>query len=312
MAGDQHVRKSEQAAENIVADDLVREVFEKDVAFLFVNIEPEVAELAGLERLDDRERVHERAAAGVDQHRAVLHPRERCGVDDVVILRRERAVQADDVRAREQLIERHVAHAERKALGVLEWVHRQHLAIEPAHQLRDHRADLARADEPDRAPVKVKTEQPIEREVAFANAVVSAVQMPVERENEPDRVLRHRVRRIRRHPHDADAVPLCRREIDVVETCATQRDEPRAASGELCHHGRIHRIIHEDANGPKASRQRRRRSVEMRLEEVQLVRARVRRREEFTVVTLGAEDGGFHFGRTLAQSASRSVKTPAP
>jgi hypothetical protein len=41
--------------------DLVGEVLEEEVGLLLVDVEPEIAELAGLERVDRGERVDERA-----------------------------------------------------------------------------------------------------------------------------------------------------------------------------------------------------------------------------------------------------------
>ena len=52
-------------------------------------------------------------------------------------------------------------------------------------------------------PCEVEAEQAVEREVAVADPVVGAGDVPVEGEHERKRVLGDGVRRVRRHPDDA-------------------------------------------------------------------------------------------------------------
>jgi hypothetical protein len=54
VGGDEHVREGQQPGEHVVLDDLVGQVLEEQVALLLVDVEGEVADLAVLERVDDR------------------------------------------------------------------------------------------------------------------------------------------------------------------------------------------------------------------------------------------------------------------
>ena len=47
-------------------------IFEKDFFFLFVNVEPEITDLAALQRFDHCDSIEQCAATGVDEHDAVL------------------------------------------------------------------------------------------------------------------------------------------------------------------------------------------------------------------------------------------------
>ena len=53
--------------EYVVAKDQPGAVFEKDLFFLLVNIEAEIANFATLQRFDNRDGVKQRAATGVDR-----------------------------------------------------------------------------------------------------------------------------------------------------------------------------------------------------------------------------------------------------
>ena len=72
---------------------------------MLVDVEPGGADLAVLERRGERRGVDEGAARGVDQDRVRLHRLELGRADQVVRLGARRRVQADDVRALEQLLE---------------------------------------------------------------------------------------------------------------------------------------------------------------------------------------------------------------
>ena len=154
-----------------------------------------MAELAALERVDQRLRIDEAAAPGVDQHRAVLHPRERPFVDQMVRRRQQRAVQADDVGVVQQFVERDIARAERDQLVVVRRHRvREYMHPEAHHDLREHAADDAGADHADGLAVQVEAEQAVQREVALAGARDGARQAAVEGEDQRDRVLGNRVR----------------------------------------------------------------------------------------------------------------------
>ena len=72
-----------------------------------VDVERGAGNQAVLQRPHERGLVHDGPARRVDQIRAALHPRERRLVDQMLRLRRQRAMQRDDVGGGQQAIERH-------------------------------------------------------------------------------------------------------------------------------------------------------------------------------------------------------------
>ena len=76
-----------------------------DLRLPLVDVERGTRDRACPERVDERTLVHDRPAGDVDEHRGRTHRRERRGVDQVARGVGKRDVQADDVRAAEQLAE---------------------------------------------------------------------------------------------------------------------------------------------------------------------------------------------------------------
>jgi hypothetical protein len=235
------------------------------------------------------------SAPGVDQHGALLHPAEGIGIDQVVRLRRQRAVQRHDVGLGIQLVEVGVADAEPLALGVRVRIGREQPAAEAVHDAGEYRPDLARADDADRATAQVEAEQAVEREVALAHPVEGPVRAAVQRQDQRDGVLGDGVRRIRRHAGDGDAQPFGRRQVDMVEAGRAQRDHARPALGQRLQHLGVELIVDEGADGGEAAGERRRLRRQPRLEVHELVFvACVRGLEEGAVVGFGAEERGSH------------------
>jgi hypothetical protein len=145
MAGDDDLGEGQQPRQHVVLDDLVRKVLEEDVGFFLIDIQAHRPDLAALERMDQRKRIDEAAAAGIDQHHAVLHQTERPAVDEVVRFGRQRTMQRDDVGAGEQVVQADVAHAGLDRLGTLDRIEGQDLAAEAAKDARRHDADAAGA-----------------------------------------------------------------------------------------------------------------------------------------------------------------------
>ena len=99
MGSDEHVRERQQSGEDIVMEHLGREIFEEEIAFLLVDVQTEIANRAGLQRINDRSGIDNRAAASVDEHDTWLHLLQRPGIDEAVGLGRQWTVQRHDVRA---------------------------------------------------------------------------------------------------------------------------------------------------------------------------------------------------------------------
>jgi hypothetical protein len=127
------------------------------------------------QRLYRRLRIDERPAAGVDHHHAWFGGGQRVGVDQALGLRRQRAVEGDHVRLGKQPTEVYVlgpAGFERgRWLGIVE----EHAAAEALEDVRDDAANPPRADDAHRLAVEVEAEQPIQGQVALADAGVGPV-----------------------------------------------------------------------------------------------------------------------------------------
>jgi len=207
----------------------------------------------------------------------------------------QRAVQADDITAGEQLVERHITHAEALQFRVGEGVVQLHLAAETEHDPREHSADLPAADHADALAHQIETGQPLQREIALAGTVVGPWQAPVECQDQRHGVLGHRMRRIGRHPYYRQAEALGTGQIDVVVAGRTQGDQPRASSGEPLQHGRRQHVIDERADHLSARGQRHGVGIEARFEELQLeAMCLIGGPEAVTVVGLAAEQGDTH------------------
>lgn len=70
-----------------------------------------------------------------------------------------------------KLLPRHITHTQFHASGVLADV-AEKLATEALQDTREHGPDLAGVNDTDGSPVKVETQESIQRDVSLANAVV--------------------------------------------------------------------------------------------------------------------------------------------
>src|SRR6266540_966890 len=183
VASDDDVRKCEQAREDVIPDDLIRQVFKEEIGLFLINVQAEIAYLAGLQSFDHRLRINQCAAARVDQHDAGFHLAERLGVNQVTRLRRQRAVQRDDVRSGEEMRARHIVHTQPLTVGVWKRIVRQKSTTETFHNLRYDSADFACADDAHGPAMQIETQQSVEGEITFAYAGVGAVYLAVERQN---------------------------------------------------------------------------------------------------------------------------------
>ena len=270
-------------------------VVEEEVGLLLVDVEPQVAEVTRLERLDHGRSVDESAAARVDQHRPSLHPRERGRVDEVPRRGFERTVERDDVGSGQQFVERRIGDATASQFGFGSRVECQHAAAEAEHDLGHAAADPSGANHADRSPEEVEAEQTIQGKIALADPVVGLVQPAVEREHKADRVFRDRVRRILRHTDDRQRKPRGRRQIDLIEAGAAERDQLHALMSKDVERGGIELIVHEAVDGCGPLGQPGRVAVEPRFEPVPFDRQAGRSRSERgTVVGFHGKDGDTH------------------
>ena len=198
------------------------------------------AELAALEAGGDGVEVDQLAAGAVDEPGAVLHRRDRVGVDQVDRLRRLRHVQGDDVGAAEQLLERLGAlDAElAEALGGDELVEGDDLHLEGLGALGDELADAAEADHAERLAVELGALELGPLPGAADQRAVRLGDVAAEGQHQRQRVLgggdRVRFGRV----GDDHAAAGRGRDVDVVDAGAGAADhlEPLAALDQLGGH----------------------------------------------------------------------------
>ena len=247
-----------------------------------------------LQALNDGGRIDHGPAAGVDEHGTMFHARDRGGVDQMPRRIGQRAVERHDVGLAQQRIERRVRDPHRRTFGIGHDVVCDHLAPETEHDPGDPRADAPRADDPDRPAVEVEAQQAIEREIAFANACIGTVDVAIERQDECDRMLGHRFRRIGGDARDGDAERLCSGEVDIVEPGRPQGHDAYADILELPQNGCVDLVVHEDADRIGALGQDRGFGSQPAFHEVQDVGGARRGFHEHAVVGFGAEHGDDH------------------
>lgn len=257
VPADEDVVESGETHQVVVLDDGAGVVVVEEGALVLVHVERQAAEVLSLQCGDDGLGVDEAAARRVHQHRALLHLAQCRVVHDVPRAVRQRTVQADDVGAAQQVLQRRV-HAVLGKLVAGEGVAREQLAPEPAHDAREGDADPARADDAHGPAVKRAAEQPVEGEVGLARAVVGAVGVAVQCLQQGDGELGDGLGAVLGHVGDEQAEARRRLEVHVVVAGAAQEDGANAQIMKSRQHVLAQRVVHEDADGRGAGRERRR------------------------------------------------------
>ena len=171
----------------------------------------------------------------------------------------------------------------------------QQLAAEAGHDAGEGLADLSGADHSDAFAVEVEAGQPMQREIALAGPVVGAVQAPVERQDQADRVLGDSVRRIGRDVHHRQAERFGGGQVDVVVAGRAQGDQARAAGRQAFQHRPREVVVDEGADYFEALGEDRRVRLQVGLLEVQFEAVPVvAGLEALAVVGLAAEEQDAH------------------
>ena len=66
MGRDDHIGEGQQPGQHVILQGQVGAVLEEQLGFFFIDVDTEVAELAAFQRADQRRRIDQRAAAGVE------------------------------------------------------------------------------------------------------------------------------------------------------------------------------------------------------------------------------------------------------
>ena len=162
-------------------------------------------------------------------------------------------MQRDDVAPLQQRVEISVLHPEcRSPFRRRKWIVCQHLCPEAAIDLRGDAANLPRADQAHCLPVEVKPDEATERKIVFTHAIVGAVNLAIERQQQRDRMLGHGVRGIGRDADDRHAKRLGRDEVHVVEPGAAQRHQPHAGTVQLFQARGVESVVDENTDSLRA------------------------------------------------------------
>lgn len=213
----------------------------------------------------------------------------------MVRVRCQRAVQRHDVGDREEIVERDVPHAQQLRLRVGSWIVSHQPATETRHDAGEDAADRPCPDDAHRAAVEVEAQQSGQREVPLPDACPCSVDLPVECQDQADRVFSDRVRRVGRDPHHRQSEPARRVDVDVVEAGRTQRDQAGPSLREALQHLRREVVVDVGADSGEAVRQRGGGHVEAGVEEGERVTVvTVHRGEELLVVRARAEHDHAH------------------
>ena len=157
-------------------------------------------------------------------------------------------MERNHVRLPQKLRQLHIVKA---AFRIREFIVCQHAHPEALADTGKNSADLARADHAHGLAVQIEARQPGQAEIEVARADIRLVRVPVDRQQQRHRVLRHRVGRVRR---DAEDVQLAEAGfgIHIVEARAAQRNDPNAQIIKFVYNLLIHRVVDEHAYAVKA------------------------------------------------------------
>ena len=125
MACNEDIRECQEARENIILQHGFRQVSEEEITFFFIDIEAQRPNPSRLQSGDDSAGIHDGSPARIDQHRTLADQLERVRIDQMMRLRRERAMDGYDVGSFHQLGERHVGHAPLLEGLIRDWVEGQ-------------------------------------------------------------------------------------------------------------------------------------------------------------------------------------------
>ncbi len=117
----------------------------------------------------------------------------------------------------------------------------------------------------------IKANQPFQRKVSIAGALIGAVNTAVKRHHHTHGMFRHRFRRIGRYADDLNAQLFRRSQIDVIKAGATQCDKLNAQFGKLFQHHAAAVIINENADAIAANRRFSRFLSQQKIEKFQFI-----------------------------------------
>ena len=187
----------------------------------------------------------------------------------------------------------------------------ERLALSEAEAAKDLRRDFpdsACADNANGLAGDVETDQPGEREVVFADAVPSAVNLTIQREQQPDGVFGHGMGRIRWHADNGQPQRLRRSQVHIVEPRTAQGHEPHAGAVKLLQARTVEAVVDEHADGLRAIRAGSGRTGEAEFMKLPAQGFAAGVPEILAVVRFGVVEGSIHKCFNLETAVDRHVQ----
>ena len=205
MGGYKDVGEGHESGEFIVVDGVIGEVFKEVVALLLIYVEGGGADVFGLQSLDEGFGIDEFSAAGIDDEHAFFHHFYCVVIDHVDVVGGEGAVKGDNVGLAVDLFERQIFKIILfGGLEIGEEVVGDDFNAEPLEDFSENEADFPGSYNAESFTPEVESEESIDGEVVFSDAVVCAVERPVEGHNHSEGIFGHGVRGVSWHADDGN------------------------------------------------------------------------------------------------------------
>ncbi len=97
MTGKQHIMTGGQTTEHVILNYVIRLIFKEQIAFILIHVHAQCANFLRFQCFDGGLRINQPPTAGIDDHHTIFHL-VKCGlVEQMIVFRRQRAVQGDHV-----------------------------------------------------------------------------------------------------------------------------------------------------------------------------------------------------------------------
>ena len=234
MGREQHIVKGEQAGEHVVLNDGIGDILVEVAALFLIDIETGRADMARLEPIDKCLSVDESATTCVDNHDSLFHLGNGIGVDNVMVVLGERAVQGDDVRFAEEGVEGDILHVVlgcEIVVGIAVVAADTH--AEALQYFDEDLGYLARSDDANGLAIEVKAHETLQGEVAIACACGRPWEVAVEGKDKSECELGNGMGRVCGYTDYANARLGCRGEVHIVEARTAEGNETDSESSHL-------------------------------------------------------------------------------
>src|SRR5574344_1151661 len=248
MRSEQYVRQLDEAGKHFVLNWSERPVLEEIRFLLFVHIKPRSTDLTSNKAVYKRLCVNERTTARVYKDDIILHECERVLVNEMVIFRRKRTVQADVVAVCKKLIALNILRANFLCkCSIRIQIVQYHLHTISMCNLRQDFTNFTGTNDAHRLSIQVAAYKSVQHEVTVAGSIVSAVHLAVQCLQKRHGVFSNSVRRVRRNTHHME-LAVHTLQVNVVVASTAQGNELHSFIVKNISSERRNHIVHKDTN----------------------------------------------------------------